>query len=267
MNNLFRVLAVVLLVVAVAGCDTTSRENSQTSDFQLKSYTVPAPQSKAIAQNLDAILASPGFQVGTKTHSEMRATQPFPGTVLVLAPASVQPSIASAIADLNKASTEQAKSAPESMSLRVHFWLVQAKAGNGDNSIVLKPLDATLAKIRSSLGSSHFVLVDSAVMSVEAPSHRGATAGNGMLITSRGHKFVIRAVATDAKDVSLNVGFLAQNGSDPTIPELNTTVAMQPGEYVVLAQAPSTEAAAHAQDATLLNLLVARVDNADTVVH
>lgn len=267
MKSVIRTLVLTLLAVIVTGCHTPSNDSSQASAYQLKSYAVPVSQSKAIAQNLDAILASPGFQVGTKTHSEMRATQPFPGVVLVLAPASVQPSIASAIADLNKASNEQAKSAPESVSLRVHFWLVQAKAGNGADSTVLKPLDATLARIRSSLGSSHFVLADGAALSVEAPSHRDPTAGNGMLITSRGNKFVFRAVAPNTKDVSLNVQLFTRGGSDSTLPELNTTVAMRPGEYVVLAQAPSTEAAARAKDTTLMNLLVARVDTTAPVAH
>lgn len=261
MKTAFRIVTAALLVAAVSGCNAPASGNAASASFELKAYSVPATQSKAIARNLDAVLASPEFLVGTKAHSEMRATQPFPGAVLVLAPASVQPSIARAIEDMAKAAGKSGHEAVDVVPLRVQFWVVQAKAGSGEDAIALKPLAPTLAQLRQALGPSHFVLDDSATLAVDA-AHDNMTVGNGSVTTSRGRIFAFHAATLGTGGVSLDLKFAnadtaaAQGG----IPTLNTTVVMQPGEYIVLAEAPPSIASTSVKDATLMNLLVARVE-------
>lgn len=260
MQTMYRMLAVILFAMTVAGCHS-STSAPQAPTFELKAYQVPAAESRVIAQHLDAILASPGFLVGTDAHTAMRATQPFPGTVMVLAPAAVQPSIANAIAELAKASGKQSEAAPQAMPLRLEFWIVQAKAGSGDDSASLQPLAPTLEHIRQKLGSSHFVLEDSAAVAVDA-GHGEATSGNGSVITSGGRRFVFQATASGASAVALELKFsnTTAEAASSTIPDLHTTLAMQPGEYVVLAEAPPAAGAVQNKSATLMNLLVARVE-------
>lgn len=278
MKTILRFFGVALMAAVLAGCGAAHGDSSQGPDFQLKMYAVPAAQSKAIATKLDGILASPEFLVGTQSHSQMRATTPFPGTVLVLAPASVQPSIATAVAELAKAAgsarpgdathASQAQ-APEPVPLRVQFWVVQAKSGAGDDAAALQALEPTLKRVRASLGASHFVLEDSAAVAVTAPPDQNATQGNGSVVTSRGREFVFHASGADHDAVDLNLHYYntTREAASQTIPELKTTLTVRPGQFVVLAEAPPAEASTDTSNATLMNLLVVRVDRADAPAH
>lgn len=87
----FRLLIAALLALVLAGCHAPADNGSHTPDFQLKLYQVPANESRVIAKNLSAVLESSDYLVGTKTHTEMTVTQPFPGVVLVLAPGHFNP--------------------------------------------------------------------------------------------------------------------------------------------------------------------------------
>lgn len=278
MKAIFRFLGIALFVVVLAGCSAPHGDNAQGPDFQLKMYKVPAAQSKAIAGKLDGILASPEFLAGLKTHTTMRATTPFPGTVLVLAPASVQPSIATAVAELAKvagstlpdgAAKDGKAKAPESVPLRVQFWVVQAKSGAGEDATALQTLEPTLKQVRASLGAAHFVLEDGATVAVTAPEDQDAAQGNGSVATSRGREFVFHAAGAskDAVDLKLHYFNTTREAASRTIPELKTTLTVHPGEYVVLAEAPPADAPANTPNATLMNLLVVRVDRADAAMH
>lgn len=275
MKTIHRFFGIALLAAVLAGCGAPRGEGAQGADFQLKMYRVPAAQSKAIADNLDGILASPDFLTGTKAHTAMRATTPFPGTVLVLAPASVQPSIATAVAELAKAAgkahpvNEKKPIPPATVPLQVHFWVVQAKPGAGDDAAALQALAPTLKRVRASLGQAHFVLEDAAAALVDASAGQDATKGNGSLVTSRGHMFNFHAAAGGDSTIVLRVdyGNTTADAASRTIPELKTTVAVHPGEYVVMARALPAAGPEHASGSTLLNLLVVRVDRAGAAAH
>lgn len=278
MKTIFRLLGVALIAAVLAACSAPHGDNAQGSDFQLRMYKVPAAQSKAIAGKLDGILASPEFLVGTKTHTTMRATTPFPGTLLVLAPASVQPSIATAVAELAKAAGSAGPDAavntgktqaPEPVPLRVQFWVVQAKAGAGDDAAALQALEPTLKQVRASLGASHFVLEDSATVAVTAPQDQDATQGNGSVVTSRGREFEFHATGAskDAVDLKLHYYNTTQEAASRTIPELKTTLTVHLNEYAVLAEVPPADVPANTPNAILMNLLVVRVDRADAPAH
>jgi hypothetical protein len=266
MNIILRCFGVALLAAVLVGCGASHGGDAGAAAFQLRMYQVPAAQSKTIADKLDGILASPDFLVGTKSHTTMRATTPFPGAVLVLAPAAVQPSIATAVAELAKVagSAQPVKAArqPESVPLRVQFWLVQAKAGAGGDAAALQPLAGALTALRKQLGPSHFALEDAVGLQVNAPTDQDVTAGNGKLTSARGHEFQFRARVLDGGDVTLDLEYhnTTRDAADRSIPELQSTVAVAPGAYVVLAQAPPAATPAGTPDATLMNLLVVRVD-------
>lgn len=257
------------LALALAGCQAPAGGVDGASTMQLKLYRVPPDQSKTIAKNLGAVLESSEFQLGTKAHTEMRVTQPFPGTVMVLAPASLQASIESAIDEMSKTSGKQVANAPDGVSLRVQFWTVQANGGTGDDTAALSDLQPALKRIRDSLGPSHFVLEDTASVLVDAPNHFDPTQGNGKLSSARGHDFAFRALAMAGGKVSLDVEYSNTNHSaaDRSIPDLNTTVTVDPNTYVVLAEAAPPLSTTAAPDPTLMNLLVIRVDRVAPASH
>lgn len=263
MTFVLRMMGCIVLAFALAACHAPNAGADKVSTMQLKLYRVPADQSKAIAKDLGAVLESSEFQLGTKAHTEMRVTQPFPGTVMVLAPAALQSSIASAIDEMAKsAGKQQAGGAPENVPLRVQFWVVQAKAGAGDDEAALQPLQDTLKQMRGSLGPSHFVLEDTASALVDAPDHSGIAGGNGNIVTARAHQFGFHAAAVSDGKVGLEVNYMdaAKDVADRSIPVLHTTITIDPGNYVVLAEAPPATGNAGKPDTTLMNLLVVRVD-------
>lgn len=269
MKAALRILAGAVLAVTLAGCHASPDSGGHVPDFQLKLYHVPPQQSQNIAKNLSAVLESSDYLVGSKAHTEMSVTQPFPGSVLVLAPASLQSSIGSAIKELAQTSRKPSASALDSDSLKVSFWVVQAKAGLGEDAAALHPLETALKQVRETLGPSHFVLEDIASALVDAPVEQNLAAGNGNIVTSRGHTFGFHVTAPVGADIGLevNYGNTTADAASHTIPELKTTVAVRTGEYVVLAQASPSASSAGASDKTLMNLLVVRVDRTSPASH
>ncbi len=272
MKTIIRLLGGVLLAVSLAACHAPASESSQLPAMQLKLYQVPAGQSKAIARHLGAVLEDTGFRTGLKAQTKIRVTQPFPGTVMVLAPASVQPSIGQAIAELGKTAGEtsrhEAKAAsqsPRTVPVHVHFWLVQAKAGDGTDASTLAALEPTLKQVRSLLGPSHFVLGESVSATTSAVTWQAentATSSGGMLETNQLHQYKFDPHVTANGEVRLHVEY-----NDPTrktIGHLETELTMKPGEYVVLASSPSGTSGS---DGTLMNLLVVRVTRVESPAH
>lgn len=246
-----------MLTLGLAACHApdTATASAPTAQMQLKLYHEPVQQSAAIERTLHTALAGNNLGNTVKDRdNSMRVTEPFPGAVLVLAPAQMQDSIASAIKELTKASPKTAGSTP----LRVHFWVVQAKAGDGPDAPALRPLDPTLKQLRASLGPSHFVLNEAVSAITNATDHFDPRAGGGEVNTNQHHEFQFTALTNPNGDIKLQVNF--RDKTSRTIPSLHTLTTIRPGEYVVLAQAPSTDDTANGNDTTLMNLLVVRVD-------
>lgn len=230
MNVLSRIVVLTAAVVILAGCGATANHDAGAPPLQLKAYRVPANESEAIASKLGAVLESPEFRAGTRTHAGMRVTQPFPGTVLVLAPASLQASIGSAIADMQAASTKQAGVSAASGPVQVRFWLVDAIPGKGEDSVALKPLSATLDHLRTALGPTHFTVVG-------AVSAAGTLGERGQIASSGQGQFNFKATPGADGAVDLQVAY---SNPDHTsgIANLDTAISVNPGQLVVLAQAP-----------------------------
>lgn len=256
MKRLFACLIAAVLTLGLAACHAPDRAtaNNRTAQMQLKLYHVPAQQSAAIERTLHSALAGNNLgNIVKDRDNSMRVTEPFPGAVLVLAPAQMQDSIASAIKELAKASPKTAANVP----IRVHFWVVQAKAGDGADAPALRPLEPTLKQLRASLGPSHFVLNEAVSAIANATDHFNPDA-SGQVSTSQHHDFQFSCLSTANGDIKLRVDYRDQ--SRRTMPSLHTVTTIRPGEYVVLAQAPSTDDTASGSDKTLMNLLVVRVD-------
>lgn len=170
---------------------------------------------------------------------------------------------------MSKASGKQTADTPDMVPLRVQFWVVQAKAGNGDDAAALQPLQGTLKQIRGSLGPSHFVLEDTASALVDAPDHSDIAGGNGNIVTARAHQFGFHATAISGGKVGLEVNYMdaTKDATDRSIPVLHTTITIDPGNYVVLAEAPPATDNAGKPDTTLMNLLVVRVDRIKSTSH
>lgn len=280
MKLTLRLLGAVALALMLAGCQGLTDNSNQIPDFQLKLYHVPVAQSESIATHLRSALVNSGYLSGVKSHTEMQVTQPFPGSILVLAPKSIQPSIGEAIAEMNKA----IKAAPKPKStattaktatLHAHFWIVNAMAGAGTNDPVLKPLGQTLAQVSSQLGPSHFQL-DGSASAV-------ATLGHHSVINTGSDHFGFTAQPSQSGSISLHVQYSATPTVKSTvardlgrasggISKLDATVSTQPGQYVILAQAPIRTATDSDDDGKtapqpIMRLLVMRVDQAQSTTH
>lgn len=186
----------------------------------------------------------------------MRVTQPFPGTLMVLAPESIQDNVSRAIAALDKASAKVA--APG--RLQVHFWVIHAIPGKGKDSPALQPLAKTLNTLRTSLGPSHF--------SLESTVSEAATFGKqNHIVTGDGRQFSFTVGLGRRDEFDLDVQY--SDNQRRGIMDLQTTIATSPGQYVMLAQAPGA-AASSPPDKTAapsLLLLVARVDRIESAAH
>ncbi len=251
MQTLFRVLFVALMAAGLVACHAPADSVTPTTTSEIKLYKVPVQDARNVERALGVLLAGDG-------KNDMGVSQPFPGTLMVMAPAHVQANVASVIDALGK--SRATSTGPE--PLQVHFWLVTAVAGKGGDDPALQPLSATLDRLRTSLGPSHFLLEDRAAIAVDAPDHNDETRGNGSVVTSRGREFSFHAVATGKDSIALRVHYTntTADAASRTLPELKTMIATQPGHYVVLAEAPPSAGQGADRDNVLMNLLVTRVD-------
>lgn len=245
-----------LLALVLAGCSGSSSGPTHSSDMELKLYTVPIHESSSVQNALEHVLAGSAVGVGKGTDNGMRVTQPFPGTLMVLAPESIQGNVGRAIAALDKASAKVA--APG--RLQVHFWVIHAISGKGEDSPALQPLAKTLNMLQASLGPSHFSL-ESTVSAATTFDERGHVVTGDM----RKFEFTIRPERNDAIDLEVDYS----DPRDSGIRDLETTIAASPGQYVMLAQAPGTPVSSQPDKAAVpsLLLLVARVDRIESAAH
>ncbi|MGH8126301.1 MAG: hypothetical protein ACREPK_10710 [Rhodanobacteraceae bacterium] len=247
MKLALRLLGGALLALVLAGCHAPPDNTGQVSTLQLKLYKVPALESSTIRQALLQVLAGSA----AAGHVSMRVTEPFPGTLMVLAPKSLQSSVGSAIAALDKAAAKVA----EPGRLQVHFWVIAALPGKGEDSPALQPLAQTLDVLRTSLGPSHFALETTVGEVATFGEHGYVRTGDARLFA-----FTARPGRNGGIDLEMDYSDKQHRG----IGRMQTTVATSPGQYVVLAQAPGSNSSGQSSGKTssppALLLLVARVD-------
>lgn len=278
MKTMFRIVCCTLLALGLAACHKPKDPTQGTAAMELKLYRVPVQQSATIQQALwHALAGSTAAGGAAGPNSGMRVTQPFPGTLMVLAPRSIQETVGGAISDLDKAAGEIAP--PE--RLQVHFWVVTAVADHGQAATMsgqparagaaaaersadqggenpaLKPLAGVLDEIRASLGPSHFKL-DASVSGTTTPGEMSD------INTGDHRRFNFTADRANSGAVDLQVDY--SDGQNRGIAQVHATVATTPGQYVVLAQAPGNEPSVPPGE-TALVLLVARVDRTAPASH
>ncbi|THD06007.1 hypothetical protein [Rhodanobacter lindaniclasticus] len=257
MKQLLQFLLAVPLLLVLAACHPATSQDAA-PELELHMYRVPVAQSDAVAQQLTKVLVDSGYLVGVKAHTAMNVSQPFPGAVLVLAPATLQPSIAKAIDGLQDA----AKALPDATNattprapqrLRLQFWVLQARPGSGSDAADLAALEPTLKTLRQSLGVVHFSLTDAVAVATDV-------GGNGHV--APGPDRVLGFEVTSAAAGTYKVAVNYSDSTGQSVGELRSGVALRPGEVVVLAQAADGRGSGTSgvDAAALMNLLVLRVD-------
>ncbi|MGC1548858.1 MAG: hypothetical protein WA777_10025 [Rhodanobacter sp.] len=245
MKHALRVIAGSALLSMLAACQAPAGGNA-TSPMELKIYAVSPAQTNDLRQALDNAL-------GKQANVSVAAA----GKLLVYAPHDAQASIGAAIAELGKSASPQ--SSPAQVDL--HFWIVDAVAGAGDDDPALKGLASSFASLRQTMGPMHFHL-DQTASAVTSNDYRGSlsTTNDGYL---QKFDFRIGAVSEDAISLWLTYNDLAQSG----LTQFQTQIDAHPGQYIVLAQAPGAcpaaplgKVAPPCPDKPLLRLLVVRVD-------
>ena len=161
----------------LTACDRSSSAPSAREDdpMLLRQYPAPPDRSEAVANALNDVLAGSEKEPGVG-----RASSRVAGQVVVLAPASMQTSIAKTIESL--VGNEPASGTPNA-AVRVHYWFVDAVPGEGTDDAGLTDIDAALSALEASLGPVHFRLVDR--VSLVSGSRRGSSetqSGRGTLV-------------------------------------------------------------------------------------
>lgn len=256
MNKLVATLAAAVLVLGLAACQHAQPGTTQASNMQLKLYHVPADQSGHVVKALQSALA--GNSLGGLLNG-MRVTEPFPGTVMVLAPPEIQTSVGKVIPalsdDASKAPPAKVRQA-QNLQFRVHFWVVDMLPGHGADAPALKPLAPTLDTLRKRLGAAHFELADTASATVL----EGHT--SNFMNTANRHRFEFWVPSASAGHVQLALKYVDR--SPDGFRGLKTSASMTLGDYVVLAQAaaPKHLPLGHGKPPPTgaMRLLVVRVD-------
>jgi hypothetical protein len=214
--TLYRWTAAVVFVL-LAGCQAASDHGSSTApEMSLKIYQVPAAQTDRLRTALAGVFGD----------STSRISVAAPGKLLIYAPRSAQASIGDALSSLEKAPSQV-----DDIPLEAHFWVIDARQGQGPDDAQLKPLEPALTALRQTLGPMQFRL-DQAV--TNTLGYGGPTRMTG----SDGKTFSLRArpLRKDAVDLQVEYQDAANRGSG--IHELSTRIDARLGQTIVLGQAP-----------------------------
>jgi len=149
--NRFRKLLILLtcmgMVALLISCSADAPGDHSDSSLTLRTYTVPQGDAEALSTALNHVLGLDNYQ-----HDIGRTYWSGPGQVLVLAPASMQDSIANSIKEM----VGQNKSATNSRPLRLNFWVVDVYQGVGAVDPNLKTIQPALESFEEDSGPAHF---------------------------------------------------------------------------------------------------------------
>lgn len=235
MKRSLRLAASSTLLLALAACQGSGGSNAQDIPMELKAYSVPNEQTADLVKALNQSLSE----------QKARASTAMPGKILVYAPRDTQGSIGTVIDELSKSAPARPTEAP----LQLHFWMIEAQPGLGNDDPALVPLSDTLKALRVSLGPQHFSLVESV---------SGQSSGSGTLMIGNAHVYQFKGHVGDG-GIHLDLGYQDQTSHGLGIQSLQVELTVQPGQYVVLAQAqPAGMGPVVAPQAS--RFLIARVD-------
>ena len=235
MKRSLRLVAGPTLLLALAACHSSTGNSTQDTPMELKAYSVPNQQTADLVKALNQSLSE------QKAH----ASTAMPGKILVYAPRDTQESIGTVIDELSKS----APAKPVETPLQVHFWMIEAEPGAGNDDPALLPLSDTLKALRASLGPQHFNLVESV---------SGQSSGSGALIIGNGHVYEFNGHVNDS-GIHLDLNYQDQVSHGLGIQSLRVELTVQTGQYAVLGQAQAAGNGAGAAPQAA-RFLIARVD-------
>lgn len=231
--------AIALAAVLLAGCHGSQTASADGNKLEMHVYQVPAEDTDAIIDTLSKVL---GF--GDKGTG--RVSTPAPGQIVVLAPASLQDSIAQTLKSIKPTAKTKAEAAP-AQQMRLDYWSVDAVSGTGQDDPSLKELTPAFAELRKQLGDVHFLAVNhingvsSLGQKVERsyPSNIGAS-GNPSInqltyeLNNRPEGLMLKISFGEQIPYSTGSGslgavqYISAGGT--------TTTSIRPGQILVLAQ-------------------------------
>lgn len=201
-------LALALSATLLAGCQPAAEAPT------LSTHAVPPARAQAIASAINATFSQ------NEGHAALgRAEVAAPGTLLVRAPASLQPSIAAAIKGLEGAQDDP----PPMQSLHVDAWWLTADA--------LSPLPADLKDLPGALGDDSTLLGVRDRLSLGLASGGSPADANGEWMAMQVRAFPVG----DAMTLSINVReSRPQTDATRTPMAYEGQVRAKPGQWVVL---------------------------------
>lgn len=228
MNVTIRLAGALALATLLVACGNGSgSEHTAAEPAVMRTYAVPAAQTEAIGMALNEV-----FAVGAKGHRIGRASHEVPGQLLVLAPESVQASVAESIAGLSGASVSGLS--PNTVKLRL--WIVDGRRGaieSGDAPAALAPAIEAISANFPGLG---FHIVDQAEIAVSDGGH------HSLLVTGAGNEFTANLAGADP--MTFNVGISGTGNELSEGLRVRSTLKLPPGELVVMASLQQRESPA-----------------------
>ncbi len=229
------VYALVLMTFLLGGCSNGNpvAPGDSAAKMELRVYQVPPEHTQDLLKALTVSFSSGGIATTIGTVSS-----PAPGQLIVLAPASLQGSIADTLKSLRD-STKPAAPTSSPEQIRLQFWSVDALAGAGTDDPALSELKNALDETRKSLGDVHFVLLDhvSSVSGIrDGASKQWQTELDGpnhALTKQLEYWFKTK---TDGQ----SLGFEYAESAGSYVTSVKTTVPMRNGQVLVLSQSPSS---------------------------
>lgn len=164
---LVAILGLGLLVLFLALRGPTQSTSGISSDGQLvMTYAVPPERGEAIRDALRVVLLTTREGVQPQGHASL----PMPGMLVVAAPASMQPSIRTAVEELSKGAV--ADEIPES-TVSFDLWVLAASDEPAqEDDPALRSLGPLLAQIRDEFGLGALQLVDRGMAAASKNSRR-----------------------------------------------------------------------------------------------
>jgi hypothetical protein len=255
---------ILVLPVFLNGC--SGSDKAAASAMQMRVYPVPAEQTQALKYALQDV-----FSAGTKRLGTV--SSPAAGRIVVLAPSSLQDSIAKTLRTLAEDSPARTQPAPAKpgAALRLSFWSVDAVPGSATDDPALTAITPALDEVRKQIGAVHFTLRDrvGGVSSLDQQVRHswqsanlgGSSAKLELDYTLRQTPDGVALTLTFADQVPVRV---TKNGKESVFYNsvgMNTTTAIRLGQTLVLTQNPVSEASKPtAVQQRLTRLYLVRVD-------
>lgn len=231
------------------GRTSESVVTGQTSNaVELVSYDVPADRAEELVNVLSAVLRA----THDGTPDRGRVERASPGTVVVVAPASIQSGIAELLDKLRDAPPPAATE-----SLRLNYWLIWGSPSAETNAGSFPAIGEALVRLNTEHGPFTFQLAEHLVVS-SAAGDRGHAMTDWLEVTQR--------VSTRDDQIVARIGVAARDRMPAPSssrdgqhhgfhPRVDTVVSLPVGEATVVAQVRGRDGVEYENGATLFYIV------------